>query len=185
MGLFFKSDKHLFSYFEKSSIEKKFLNILKLVKSKNIEFLSRYENDENSNYSINYHTLRYDYLILRKKVIFTATKVIIFSQKQFENRYNSFASYLMLGKYYEGKLNKGGDSFIGLPEPISDNFPYTILELESLIINKKNYKKNVRLREYLILLNRKNSWRKEVEKGFNKISDKVIKETFDHLNIKA
>ena len=37
---FFKSKDHLFAYFEKQTIERKFLNILKTTKVKNIEFIS-------------------------------------------------------------------------------------------------------------------------------------------------
>ena len=179
MALFSKSTDHLFAYFEKSSIEKKFLNIFKLVKAKDIEFLSRYENDDND-----FHTLSYDFLIFKKKVTFTARKVTIYSIEKFEDRYNSFSNYLASGKYYEGKLNKGGNSFVGLPEPISDHFPYTILELDSQFVGKKNKEKKNFLREteYLILTNLANGWRKEVEKGFNEISDKIIKGTLKQLN---
>lgn len=179
MGLFFKSNEHLFTWFEKSSIEKKFLNIFKLVKPKYIEFLSRYENEDKD-----FHTLAYDFLILKKKVTFTARKITIYSMKSFQDRYNSFGNYLMSGKYYEGKLVKGGDSFVGLPEARSDYFPYTLLELDSHFVGKKNREKNNFLRdiEYLQLHNLNNGWRKEVEKGFNEISDKVIKETLKQLN---
>ena len=63
MSLFSKPNEHLFAGFEKSLIEKKFLNIFKLIKSKDIEFLSRYENDEKNNYHTSNHTLAYDFLI--------------------------------------------------------------------------------------------------------------------------
>lgn len=181
MGLFSNSNEHLFAYFEKSSIEKKFLNIFRFAKSKDIEFLSRYEDDDSNRYHNNFHTLAYDFLIFKKKVTFTARKVTIFSREKFEDRYNSFGSYLSTGKYYEGKLNKGDSSFIGLPQPDDDFFPYTILELESMFIDKKNKKKNFEKREYLNLINLANGWRKEVESGFHRLSDTIIKETIKHL----
>jgi hypothetical protein len=181
MSLFSKPNEHLFAGFEKSLIEKKFLNIFKLIKSKDIEFLSRYENDEKNNYHTSNHTLAYDFLIYKKKVTFTGRKITILSLENFEDRYNNFASYLFSGKYYLGKQSKGNNSFIGIPKLISDDFPYTILEIESLILDKKNYKKNIQLREYLSLFNLANSWRKEVESGFNIISNKIIKETLNKI----
>jgi len=179
---FFESDDHLFAYYEKSTIEKKYLNIFKIAGTKNVEFISR---DEYSNYT-RYHTqtnsdsINYNFLINSKNVTFVIQKVIIASNEHFEKRYNNFASYLFTGKHYGGKIGKGGHSYIGLPDVNPDWFPYTILEISSGV-TKKNKKAETKKiydsQEYLQFLNLRSSWHKDVERDFHIISDKIIKET--------
>jgi len=179
MGLF-KSDKHLFAYFEKYSIERKFLNIFKIVKDKNIEFISREEFRNDDRYQTNYDSINYNFLINNKDVRFGIQKLILTNIDEFNKRYDSFGDYLYTGVNYQGKLNKGGNSFIGLPKVNSDYFPYTILEIGSFV-QEKNTKSKTKLiyknEEYLILQNLMNGWRKEVERDFNIVSDIIIKET--------
>ena len=49
--------------------------------------------------------------------------------------------------------------------------------LNSTIMDYKTNKSHLKLNEYLTLDNLANGWRKEVERDFNIISDKIIKET--------
>jgi len=177
MGFFTSNKDHIYSFFEKSTIERKFLNIHKISKNINIEFISRGEDE----YNENVHILRYNYIIKNKETCFTIRKVTIFTEESFETRYNSFDNYLMTGEYYEGKLNKGGQNYIGLTKYKINNYPYIILEIESFISDKKNHKNNIKLIEYLTLDNLTNSWRNEVERDFHIISDRIIDETLKHI----
>ena len=43
---FFKSDDHLFAFYEKKTIDRKFINILKTAKVKSIEFIDQYEGEQ-------------------------------------------------------------------------------------------------------------------------------------------
>ena len=79
--------------------------------------------------------LIYDISINNKDVRFRITKLILTNIDQFNKRYDSFGDYLFTGVNYQGKLNKSGNSFIGLPKVNSDCFPYTILEIFSLIFS--------------------------------------------------
>ena len=176
MGFFTSNKDHKLAYFEKSSIEKKFLNLHLFSKNKTIEFISRDESEVNTS-----DILRYYYLIKKKKICFTICKATTFNDEDFESKYNSFGSYLRTGEYYEGKLNNDKDSYIGLPKHKVEKYPYIILEFESTIMDYKTNKSHLKLNEYLTLDNLANGWRKEVERDFNIISDKIIKETLKYI----
>ena len=78
---FFKSKDHLFAYFEKQTIERKFLNILKTTKVKNIEFIRKDEYDNNERYQTNYHSIDFNFAINKKDVRFKCQKINIKNKK--------------------------------------------------------------------------------------------------------
>ncbi|MDA8559535.1 hypothetical protein N9K62_01220 [Candidatus Pelagibacter bacterium] len=176
MGFFTSNKDHLFSFFEQSTVEKKFLNIHRVSKNRNIEFISR----EESKYDTS-HILRYNFIIKNKETCFTISKETTFSEESFENKYNSLASYMMTGVHFEGKLNNDDKNYIGLPKNKINKYPYIILKIESFVRDNKNYKNSIKKKEYLTLDNLPNSWRREVERDFHIISDKIIEDTLKNI----
>ncbi|MDA7801790.1 hypothetical protein N8950_03470 [Candidatus Pelagibacter sp.] len=165
---FFKSDDHLFAFYEKNTIDRKFTNILRTVKVKSIEFINQYEGVNTNRYGEDNQSLNYDFLINKQEVRFCCDKRIIKSLEDFNDRYNEVVRN-------KKTKRKGDPDFLGLPDPNNapDNwFPYTILEVSYWNI-VKDLEPTV---EYVYFFNLKNSWRKEVESAFNKASDKIIKQ---------
>jgi len=165
---FFKSDDHLFAFYEKNTIDRKFINILRTVKVKSIEFINQYEGVNTNRYGEDNQSLNYDFLINKQEVRFCCDKRIIKSLEDFNDRYNEVVRN-------KKTKRKGDPDFLGLPDPNNapDNwFPYTILEVSYWNIVKDS-EATV---EYVYFFNLKNSWRKEVESAFNKASDKIIKQ---------
>jgi hypothetical protein len=162
---FFKSDDHLFAFYEKTTIDRKFINILRTAKVKSIEFKDLSENVDTNRYGQDYHSLDYNFLINKQEVRFCCDKRTIKSLEDFNKRYS-------VVERNKKTKRKGDLAFLGLPDVIEDHFPYTILEVSYINIAKE-FEKTV---EYVSFLNLKNSWRKEVERAFNKASDKIIKQ---------
>lgn len=162
---FFKSDDHLFAFYEKTTIDRKFINILRTAKVKSIEFKHLSENVDTNRYGQDNHSLDYNFLINKQEVRFCCDKRTIKSLEDFNKRYS-------VVERNKKTKRKGDLAFLGLPDVIEDYFPYTILEVSYINIAKE-FEKTV---EYVSFLNLKNSWRKEVERAFNKASDKIIKQ---------
>ena len=170
---FFNSDDHLFSSFETRRINKKFLNIHKLVKKNDTEFI----NIEESEYMT--HSINYNYLIDNKAVRFTVRKVNLKNKQEVQERYfNTIGLSKEQINLILSKVNKGGDSFIGLPKV--DFGKCKMLEIDSFIRNnKKDMKTDT---EYMMLLTlKKNDWDKHLIRDFDIISDKVIKKTLQEI----
>ena len=179
---FFKSEDHLFAYFEKYTIERKFINILRTLKVKSIEFISKDESDNNERYQTNHHSINFNFLINKKNVRFKCQKTTLKTLEEFNKRYHSIGGCFE-SDHNKKKITKGGDSSIGLPDANSypNFFPYSVLEISFTVLTKKSFELIYESVEYMSLSNLRNSWRKEVERDFNKISDKIIKETIKNL----
>ena len=170
---FLNSDDQLFLSFENRRVNKKFLNIHKLVKTKDIEFVSI----EESEYTT--HSINYNYLINNKAVCFTVRKVNLKNNQEVQERYfNTIGLSKEQINLILSKVNKGGDSFIGLPKV--DFGKCKMLEIDSFI---RNNKKDIKIdTEYMMLLSLKNNdWDKHLIRDFDIISDKVIKKTLQEI----
>jgi len=165
---FFKSDDHLFAFYEKNTIDRKFINILRTAKVKSIEFKDLEEHVNTNRYGQDYHSLDYNFLINKQEVRFCCDKRTIKSLEDFNKRYS-------VVERNKKTKRKGDLDYLGLPDANKDPenwFPYTILEVSYINI-VKDLEPTV---EYVMLLNLNSSWRKEVESAFNKASDKIIKQ---------
>ena len=179
---FFKSKDHLFAYFEKQTIERKFLNILKTTKVKNIEFIRKDEYDNNERYQTNYHSIDFNFAINKKDVRFKCQKINIKNIEDFNKRYHSWGVDVY-SDHNKKKINKGGDNYIGLPDVDSglNHLPHIILEINARIFTKESSELIYESEEYMSFLNLGSDWYKDVERDFNKISDKIIRETLKNI----
>ena len=157
---FFKSDDHLFAFYEKKTIDRKFINILRTAKVKSIEFIDQYEEVNTNRYDEDNHSLEYVFLINKQEVRFECIKRTIKSYEHFRERYSEV-------------FNNVPSSAKNLIDINSNwSFPHTTLEVSYINI-VKDLERTI---EYMTFSNLKNSWHKEVESAFNKASDKIIKQ---------
>jgi len=180
MGLFSSKD-HLFDYLEEVVVDRNFLNLHNYINK--FELDQRSKLDNNDKHKIIYENISYDFFINKRRVRFSCSKRTI---KNYELYFDYFEAKMM------SKTDKG---YIGLPS-LSDMkeekslFPFRILELDSIVLIKENYKGRNRERfidasskYYLWIAQKENgSWEDELVKDFNSISNKLIKETLKNLN---
>ena len=62
-----------------------------------------------------------------------------------------------------------------------NNFPHIILEINARIFTKESSELIYESEEYMSFLNLGSDWYKDVERDFNKISDKIIRETLKNI----
>tara|TARA_B100001093_G_C26541087_1_gene890282 strand:- start:49 stop:564 length:516 start_codon:yes stop_codon:yes gene_type:complete len=171
MGIF-SSDEQLFLSFEIRRINRKFLNIHKSLKTKNIEFDTIEESKSDT------HSINYNYLIDNKDVCFTLRKVDLKNNQEVQERYfNTIGLSNEEVKLILSKVNKGGDSFVGLPKVDSEKCK--MLEINSSIRNKE---KEISIdTEYMMLLSLNNDWDKYSIRDFDIIADRIIKKTLKEI----